>query len=137
MEGYTGIPVFYSPQIHKKYNILKRFLSGSPREEIPLFFNYEDLERAYAKLRKPSQAPSKPTVEVFNLWDVLTSMDRQCQHDWMSNWKRRLIQLHPSSRGASSTSLNDIIFVPSSDAVNYKDAISRRGNGKARLRPMR
>jgi hypothetical protein len=137
MEGYTGIPVFYSPQMHKKYNILKRVLSGSPREEIPLFFNYEDLERAYAKIRKPSQAPSNPTVEVFNLWDVLTSMDRQCQHDWISNWKRRLLQLRPSSHVASSPSLNDITFVASSDAVAYKDAISRRGNGKARLRPMR
>jgi hypothetical protein len=33
--------------------------------------------------------------------------------------------------------LDSITFVPSSCAIDYKEAISARGNGKARLRPMR
>ena len=33
--------------------------------------------------------------------------------------------------------MGDITFVPSSRGIDYKQAISSRGNGKARLRPMR
>ena len=134
MEGYTGVPVFYHPQLQRRPPLLKRLLSGN-RREVPLFFNYEDLEQAYTTVRGRTKAemPERPSnVEVFNLWDVLTSMDRA--YAKQNKWKRIL-----SARFGKleAPSLTEITFVPNSQAARYKEAISRRGNGKARLRPMR
>lgn len=136
MEGYTGIPVFYHPSLQRKPPLVKRVLSGN-RHEIPLFFNYEDLQEAYQTLRtrshKPDAIPPQiQNVEVFNLWDVLTSMDRvySSQNKWKAFFKGRF-----SSH--KSPGLKEITFVPSSKSARYKESISSRGNGKARLRPMR
>ncbi len=145
MEGYTGIPVFHCPALRKRHPI-KGLITGQ-RQETPLFFNYEDLEAAWNQLkqRQPKRnMPDKPeNVEVFNMWDVLASMDKDAWNKrknavfWkpsaaaiLSPLKRRFGKLEPPD-------LQDITFVPSSRAIDYKERISRRGNGKARLRPMR
>lgn len=145
MEGYTGIPVFHCPALRKRHPI-KGLVTGQ-RQETPLFFNYEDLEAAWSQLkqRQPKlKIPDKPeNVEVFNMWDVLASMDKDA---W--NKKKNSVFWKPSAAAILSPlkrrfgkldhpDLQDITFVPSSRAIDYKERISRRGNGKARLRPMR
>jgi hypothetical protein len=143
MEGYTGIPVFYCPGMLKRHGVLKKLLTGQA-QETPLFFNYEDLQEAWSKLRsKSTSLPEKaPAVEVFNLWDVLTSMDKDAwaqKKNKQSLWKQPQNWLiAPLQRRFGKTptpDLQDITFVPSSRSVQYKEAISARGNGKARLRP--
>jgi Tic22-like family len=139
MDGYSGVPVFYCERLHKQLPVLKQILSGT-RHETPLFFNYEDLVSAWETMRQHStkqRIPEKPVVEVFNLWDVLTSMDKDkyVRGDWKKDpvnaLKRRLFLTK------EPPTLQDVTFVPNSASVHYKDSISRRGNGKARLRPMR
>jgi len=137
MEGYTGIPVFWAQGMQRRPPLLKRLITGN-RQETPLFFNYEDLMDAWGKMKKSSKKlPEQPTVEVFNLWDVLTSMDKEAwksskakKYDWAKPLKSRFGK-------ADAPGLNDITFVPSSRAIDYKETITGRGNGKARLRPMR
>jgi hypothetical protein len=176
MEGYTGIPVFFCHNMRKKLPLVKQLATGV-RYEIPLFFNYEDLESAYEKVvrkeskRRSADPPStKPVVEVFNLWDVITSVDRQSDENRHSpmlakpktgdSWLRAKSQqvvssiLPPDPWGPlrrrfsllksvgpleheSNQDLMSLVFVPNSRAVLYKESMSRRGNGKARLRPLR
>ncbi len=137
MEGYTGIPVFWAEGMQRQPPLIKQLISGN-RHETPLFFNYEDLIDAWDKIkRRTKNLPDQPTVEVFNLWDVLTSMDKEtCKesrakaYDWAKPLRQRF--------GRKETpGLDAITFVPSSRAIDYKQKISVRGNGKARLRPMR
>lgn len=140
MEGYCGIPVFYAPELKRQLPLVKRIISGN-QHEIPLFFNYEDMVDAWERVKKRNKQnaiPDKPgQVEVFNLWDVLTSMDRDANLKAKTKWQNRLVE--PLRRRFTNKELdiNDITFVPSSRSVRYKEAISARGNGKARLRPMR
>lgn len=103
MEGYSGIPVFTCAAMQKR---------KLGRTEMPYFLNYEDLLSAWDKVRG-NKPRGTPPVEVFNLMDVLTSMDR------------------------GDKRLQKITFVPSSRSVEYKERISSKGNGKARLKPMR
>jgi hypothetical protein len=151
MEGYSGIPVFYVPQMQRTLPLLKRITTGT-KHETPMFFNYEDMEVAWEAMRSRSQGgvfrsksseavPEKPVnVEVFNLWDVLTSMDRdawkksQQKHKWVEQPLGAIKDLLPSQ---GPPGLESITFVPSSRSTQYKEKISARGNGKARLRPMR
>lgn len=142
MDGYVGIPVFYAPEMERKTPFLKKLISGAPRET-PLFFNYEDLEDAWALMRKRSgdKVPDKlSNVEVFNLWDVVTSMERD------QNAKKESETLKDKALNAiknrlvtpqEAPGLGSITFVPSSRSIRYKEGISRRGNGKARLPRMR
>jgi hypothetical protein len=137
MEGYTGIPVFWAQGMYRRPPLLKQLLTGN-RQETPMFFNFEDLMEAWGKIGKRSKGlPTEPSVEVFNLWDLLTSMDKDAwkqkknqKFDWAKPLRKRLGKKVGSELG-------DITFVPSSRAIDYKEAISARGNGKARLRPMR
>lgn len=145
MEGYSGVPVFYCAAMRKQLPLFKQVMSGA-RHETPLFFNFEDLQTAWSTLQQQQRKrknqlliPERPVVEVFNLWDVLSSLDKDksvrgdvWKKDPLKALKRRLFL----SKQEPPT-LQDITFVPNSDSVHYKDAISRRGNGKARLRPMR
>jgi hypothetical protein len=199
MEGYTGVPVFYCPQMCKRLPFIKQMITGI-RYEIPMFLNYEDLEIAHDKMRQqwhhdhakrkrsssqsrtskssslvppPLPLAQQPLVEVFNLWDVVTSMDRNIdlrreqsnikntmlmnkatnqwqvvkatilsamhvpsRDWWLSPIRRRLSMTRPDEDNFVSD-LSNIIFIPSSRAVKYKEQMSQRGNGKARLRPMR
>lgn len=126
MEGYCGIPVFYCDSLMKQPPLLKRLLS---RPEKPFFFNYEDLEDKWNDMRKRNPSmPETPDVEVFNLWDVLTSMDRES-----AKQKPTLL----FNKGYGGGALSDVTFVPSSHSVDYKERMSKLGNGKARLKPMR
>jgi hypothetical protein len=138
MEGYTGIPVFYAHGMQRQLPKLKQLVSGN-RQETPLFFSYEDLQDAWTKMQKHNskRMPTEPTVEVFNLLDVLTSMEKDAwktqkgkRYDWAKPLRQRLGKKAPPS-------LDSITFVPSSRAIDYKEAITAKGNGKARLRPMR
>ena len=89
------------------------------------------------KQTKNKLLPEQPTVEVFNLWDV--SMDKEAwkearsknKYDWAKPLRQRI------GRQDQPPGLDSITFVPSSRAIDYKQKISARGNGKARLRPMR
>jgi hypothetical protein len=142
MEGYSGVPVFYCNGMQRNLPLWKRLCSGC-RCETPMFFNYEDLQVAWNAMKaqcKPSvrhTIPESPQVEVFNLWDVLVSMDRDksVRGDWKKDpvaaLQRRLFLTK------EAPTLQDVTFVPNSASVQYKEAISRRGSGKARLRPMR
>lgn len=145
MDGYTGIPVFFAPEMQRRMPKLKQLISGVSRET-PLFFNYEDLEDAWSKVRKQAGKagkvmPEKPKdVEVFNLWDVMTSMEREMWN------KEKKLSFQDKAINAlrnrlatpkEDTGLESITFVPSSRSINYKQAITARGNGKARLRPMK
>ena len=145
MEGYIGIPVFYCPSIRKQQPKLKQLISGSS-QETPMFFNYEDMVDAWGKMKEGNQGqklPDKPpSVEVFNLWDVLTSMEKDAwkqkkaaatKGDWLLKpIRKRLVSSKDQQPG-----LESVVFIPSSHCIDYKEAISKRGNGKARLRPMR
>lgn len=155
MDGNLGIPVFYAQGMERQYPLWKGLISGY-RRETPLFFNYEDLERAWKKTRgenkKGSNKPDEPSVEVFNLWDVLTSMDKEQDRQRIraarlpitkrtlqaaaKPLQRRLSAL-PTASKKTALDLDSITFVPSSDACSYKESMTARGNGKARLRPMR
>jgi hypothetical protein len=138
MDGYIGIPVFHAQGMARNHPKLKQLISGN-RQETPMFFNYEDLQDAWAKMKKRNpKMPDEPVVEVFNLWDTLTSMEKD-------QWKQRkamgkfdvMAPLRKRFGRKEEAGLDSITFVPSSRAIDYKEAISARGNGKARLRPMR
>jgi hypothetical protein len=138
MDGYIGIPVFHAHGMARNHPKLKQLISGN-RQETPMFFNYEDLQDAWTKMKKGnSKLPDEPVVEVFNLWDILTSMEKD-------QWKQRkamgkfdvMAPLRKRFGTKEELGLDSITFVPSSRAIDYKEAISARGNGKARLRPMR
>ncbi len=140
MEGYTGIPVFYSPQLKRQHPLHKRLFGG--KEEKPFFFSYEDLQEAWTTVRgrnKKQRIPSEPSsVEVYNLMDVLTSMERQQWKQQHPFWKNPMASLKSSLQVRhKKTELDDITFVPPKRCVEYKEKISAQGNGKARLRPMR
>ena len=138
MEGYTGIPVFYCPQLKRVHPLPKRLLGG--KEEKPFFFSYEDLQEAWTHMRKRNKKipPQPQTVEVFNLMDVLTSMERQ---EWKQShpfWRNPVKSVKSALQVRTKKSeLHDITFVPPKRCVQYKEKISAQGNGKARLRPMR
>jgi hypothetical protein len=140
MEGYCGIPVFHAQGMQRRHPLLKGLLSGN-RRETPMFFNYEDLQDAWAKMKKSNKSlPDEPTVEVFNLWDVLTSMEKEAWKkkqaaNQKTDWLTQPVEKRIGELGEPD--LDSITFVPSSRSTNYKEIISARGNGKARLRPMR
>jgi hypothetical protein len=153
MEGYVGIPIFYCRNLYKKLPLVKRLTSGT-QYEIPMFFNYEDLLDTYQSkvVSKSSGGVSEaPIVEVFNLWDVITSIDKyQNQQKMQAATKKysvnaivdtikkpfvkRLVTIKNPQR---ELDLNAITFIPNSRCVHYKHTITAQGNGKARLRPMR
>lgn len=141
MEGYTGIPVFYAPQLKRVHPMVKRVFGS--KEEKPFFFSYEDLQEAWTTMRGRSKKkrtipPEPTTVEVYNLMDVLTSMERQ---QWKKNhpfWHNPLQSVKNALEiRYKKTPLDDITFIPPKRCVQYKEKISAQGNGKARLRPMR
>ena len=142
MEGYTGIPVFWNPQMQRKQPLLKRLLTGV-QHEVPMFFNYEDLQEAWQTMRvrnKKLSIPQEPAnIEVFNLMDLLTSMDRSAFDKRQSaSLGEKILQPFKDRFVASEgPDLQHVTFIPSSRSIQYKEAMSARGNGKCRLRPMR
>ena len=139
MEGYTGIPVFMAPEMRRSHSIHQQLISRD--KEIPFFFSYEDLIAAWGTMRHKSRGaiPAVPSeVEVYNLMDVLTSMDREESRKYKKLSFKDPIKLVMNSLKASRKSeLDCITFIPPSNCIEYKERASREGNGKARLRPMR
>ena len=142
MQGELGIPVFYAPEMRKRLPWMKRVVSGT-KEESPVFFSYEDMMEAWGTMRKragkKATIPARPaTVEVFNLMDILSSMDRE---DWSRrkgiHWKNPIGSIKNALRSEPKSGLESITFIPPKYCVDYKDKITAQGNGKARLRPMR
>jgi len=199
MDGHLGIPVFYMNGLERHTNRFKSLVSGSSRKEKPFFFNYEDLQNAWEKTKKPTNYKYNPdsnsnqdvastttssattdangvelndeeldkllppnSVEVFNLWDVVTSMEREhfkresykqqtlsspqqlwknicypIQNRFHNVVKKKKNNNNDSNIDSINNPLDSIVFIPSSDAISYKESMSTRGNGEARLRPMR
>lgn len=154
MEGFVGVPVFHCPEM-KKYNKVKGILRNDKREQTPLYFSYEDLLQAWQTMRnksKNAEIPVNPSVEVYNMMDIVTSIDRdqwnvkrvgQLRRDAILG-KIPLINKVTGTEGTtfsnskiSPSSLDSIVFIPNSKSTSFKELISSVGNGKARLRPMR
>ncbi|GKY96542.1 hypothetical protein MPSEU_000613800 [Mayamaea pseudoterrestris] len=142
MDGYTGIPVFWNPQMQKRLPLIKRLTTGV-QHEIPMFFNYEDMQSAWQTLRSRNKkaivAEEPAGVQVFNLMDLLTSIDRdECARKQRQSIRDKLLQpLKNRFISQSGPDLQHVTFIPSSRSIQYKEAMSARGNGKCRLRPMR
>ncbi len=156
MEGNVGLPVFYSEGLVKKPPRMRRMLQGSKAwattSLTPLYFSYEDLMKDWSTMRERSENKSKipetPNVEVFNMLDVVTSIDKD---QWKNKRRAELARekkgilgripvvhnLIKSKNAAVHSGLEQIIFVPSSLGVQAKGRISAMGSMKTRLRPMR
>lgn len=146
MEGFVGIPVFHCPEM-KKYNRIKSIVRNEAHKmQTPLYFSYEDLMAGYSAMRSkskdPSQIPETPNVEVYNLMDVITSIDRD---QWKTKYNKRfragVRKYIPSFFGEKnkvSTGLEQVVFIPNSKSAKFKNQVSKVGNSKPRgLRPMR
>jgi len=168
MEGTVGVPVFHCPGLDRRHPVMKRLVNRkAAKSEKPLFFSYEDLKESWDNTRdratdeaRASMPQNPPEVEVYNLMDVVTSIDRdqwrvarrgqlrreQVIDSVLSNlsfvpFVSRLPGSEnvkaPVSTGGETSGLEQVVFVPSSRNVNAKERISNVGGSKARLRPMR
>lgn len=158
MEGQVGLPVFYAQGLVKKPPKIRRVIQGSrawtTSSLTPLYFSYEDLLKDWSEMRSrsvnKSKIPPKPEVEVFNMMDVVTSIDKD---QWkvqrraeLDREKKGLLGkipvLHHLVKGkvsaaSAASGLDRVVFVPSSLGVQAKERIRANGNRKARLRSMR
>jgi hypothetical protein len=149
MNGFAGIPVFYSPDLRLS-NGLKGLLRMDRRKRIPLFFSYEDLmnyrSMSISKIKGDARTKALndvPDVEVFNLMDVVTSMDQEDWHVRRSRYQGILNLLKRKDKTKQKISfkgseLQNIVFIPNSHSVRSKELTSRMGSTKVKLlRPMR
>ena len=159
MEGQVGLPVFYSEGLVKKPPMLRRMIQGSKAwatsSLTPLYFSYEDLLKDWSEMRSNSVNKAKipenpPQVEVFNMMDVVTSIDKD---QWRAQRRTELVRerkgvlgkipvIHNfitkgSAKAAAKSGLEKVVFVPSSLGIQAKARIRANGNRKARLRPMK
>ena len=160
MEGQVGLPVFYAPGLVKKPPRIRSWIHGAKKawtssSLTPLYFSYEDLMNDWSIMRSKSEKQhsipdTPPQVEVFNMMDIVTSIDKE---QWKTVRREELVReskgiwgkipmLHRMIKGtstsaASSSGLDKVVFVPSSLGVQAKERIRANGNRKARLRPMR
>ena len=160
MEGQVGLPVFYAHGLVKKPPRIRSLIQGSKKAWIassltPLYFSYEDLMNDWSIMRSKSEKknsiPETPEqVEVFNMLDVVTSIDKE---QWKAQRRAELVRESKGIWGkipvlrvlfkgtknsmVSSSGLDKVVFVPSSLGVRAKERIRANGNRKARLRPMR
>jgi len=148
-KGTTGVPVFYIDGM--------RGIVGK-RDEVPLFFSYEDLIKKWKEMKtndKKNTLPVKPSrVEVFNFFDVITALDK---HQWQTTqtktkrsqttrWIQSMLRDRrlrpfpkaiPTKNDPNALDLEKIVFVSSQRSIDYKKQTEAKGNSKARLRPMR
>jgi len=160
MEGQVGLPVFYSEGLLKKPPALRRIFQGATSawatsSLTPLYFSYEDLMKDWSIMRERSNNKNKipekpPQVEVFNMLDVVTSIDKD---QWRAERRSELVRdqkglvgkipilhnlINTGKKSASKKSgLEKVVFVPSSLGIQAKERISAAGSMKTRLRPMR
>ena len=168
MEGTVGIPVFHCPGLDRRHPLAKRLVNRkAAKAEKPLFFSYEDLKESWNDTKgrvtnevRASMPQNPPEVEVYNLMDVVTSIDRDQWRVARRGQLRReqvmdsvLSKLSfvpfigklagsenvkaPATAGGKTSGLEQVVFVPSSRNVNAKERTSNIGGSKARLRPMR
>jgi hypothetical protein len=171
MEGQVGLPVFYAPGLVKKPPKIRTLLQGTKKawstaSLTPLYFSHEDLLHDWSMMRARSESSANnnnnnegkiipvkpPQVEVFNMIDVVTSIDKdqwkahrraELDREMKGVWGKIPVLHHlfkgkaTSSLGAAASGLDKIIFIPSSLGVQAKERIRATGNRKARLRPMR
>ena len=142
MEGQVGLPVFYSEGLVKKPPLMRRIIQGSKAwttsSLTPLYFSYEDLMRDWSEMRQKSEnrerIPEKPQVEVFNMLDVVTSIDKD---QWKVQRRAELLReqkgflgripivhnffsIKKSKSRAERSGLEKIVFVPSSLGLQAK-----------------
>jgi len=157
MEGQIGLPVFYSEGLVKKPPMIRRVIHGakawSSSSLTPLYFSYEDLMADWSTMRTRSdnkaQIPENPSVEVFNMMDVVSSIDKD---QWKTERRSELIRERKGFFGkipvvhnfvkskiatAGKSGLENVVFVPSSLSAQAKERISEAGSMKTRLKPMR
>jgi hypothetical protein len=156
MEGQVGLPVFYADGLVKRPSLSKRLLQGAKAltssSSTPLYFSYQDLLKDWSAMREKaadkSKIPESPSVEVFNMLDVVTSIDKD---QWKSERRAELQRdrkgiigklpvvhhFFGKSAPVAHSGLERVVFVPASLGVQAKERISSAGNRKARLRPMR
>lgn len=160
MEGQVGLPVFYSEGLMRKPPVLRRLFQGAKSawttsSLTPLYFSYEDLMKDWCIMRERSNNKNKipekpPKVEVFNMIDVVTSIDKD---QWKAQRRSELVRdqkglvgkipvihnlIKTGKKGVTKKSgLEKVVFVPSSLGIQAKERISAAGSMKTRLRPMR
>jgi len=160
MEGQVGLPVFHTQGLVKKPPAIRNVIQGAKRAWAcstltQLYFSYEDLMKDWSEMRSNSVNKNKipetpPKVEVFNLMDVVTSIDKD---QWKLQRRAELIRenkglvgkipiIHHFIKGkitASTTKsgLEKVVFIPSTLGVQAKERISMSGSMKSRLKPMR
>uniref|UniRef100_A0A7S2K0X3 Uncharacterized protein n=1 Tax=Leptocylindrus danicus TaxID=163516 RepID=A0A7S2K0X3_9STRA len=127
----AGIPVFSIEGMQFKTKGSSFIPSRKGVVDTPLFLSYNDCIRTYKEMRSnlstedKASIPANPEVEVFNMIDVVTSIDRDItRRDWSKEEKD------------IKTGLESIVFVPNSKSVDFVDSTSKHGNGKARLPDM-
>jgi len=161
-----GIPTFYCPNLKREVSRMNNF--GRGEQENVLFLSYEDLQSAWAKVRVSTARKEKimlpkipPNVEVMNLMDVLTSMDREdLKKKSQSSFEIKAYIKEPlktvknqmndvvegtknmfhkkKSKNVSPPDISKITFVPESRGVEYlHQIIAARGSRSPRMRPMR
>ncbi len=99
MEGQVGLPVFYSEGLMRKPPVLRRLFQGAKSawttsSLTPLYFSYEDLMKDWSIMRERSNNKNKipekpPKVEVFNMIDVVTSIDKD---QWKAQRRSELVR---------------------------------------------
>lgn len=157
MEGQVGLPVFYAEGLAKRPPNVRRMLQGSKAwssaAQTPLYFSYEDLMNDWASMRSKSanksKIPEKPSVEVFNMVDVIAGIDKD---QWKKERRAELIREKKGFLGkipvvhnfvkskiasGARSGLENVVFVPASFGVEAQERISAAGSYKCRLRPMR
>jgi len=152
MQGKTGIPVFYLDGLKLKPPRLPTLSSLFSKNkkmdaQIPLFFSYEDVVSTWKKQSTNTTASVMPQVQVFNFMDVLVSLDKKQYAQMIGTKKGNFLNnlLNKKNNIVSTTTSDDddveqlknVVFIPSSRSISYKESTSLLGNCKARLRPMR
>jgi len=142
MKGKTGIPLFYLEGL--KLNPPRvpgsNLFSKKTTDQIPLFFSYEDVISTWRRQKLTNT--TMPQVQVYNFMDVLVSLDKKQQVGVKHNlfqklFEKKNVEVVPSKREMDVEQLKNVVFIPSSRSIQYKDNTSLLGNCKARLRPMR
>lgn len=165
MDGYIGIPVFRCKGIYKKGVQVGIRANNSIENSalIPIFFSYEDAIDTWKYVHSKYTAskgskflsvmPSHPDISVYNLLDLITSIDRRRWMEsqkniyFLSNFRKKLAKLlrfgktylnnEHSILKSKNDLFNRITFIPNRMSLESKNIISVLGNGKARLHPMK
>jgi len=130
--GREGIPAFFVEGM--QFQSKASFLPGRSKSDTPLFLSYNDCMDAWKEMRDrlepndKSKVPVAPKVEVFNLIDVVASIEQDIV--------RRESAVTKDEKNVK-TGLETIVFIPSSKSVDFVEGITSKGNGQARLKEMR